>query len=187
MCKGICEVDGERERGGIVFFLYLSHLPFYFFILCFPVCVLYLLPSLFLFHPSFLISFGFLLPSSSFFVFLHFPFLTSLLFPFLHLLSFQSLISFLPHLFPLPPQVQQQEEEAKQRKMQEEMWTMHVDRCRLLGHDPYLTPIFDPTYQYFWDPVAANWQPYTGSGEKGCRPSLGGRVLATVIVIIKVL
>ncbi|XP_050692390.1 histone-lysine N-methyltransferase SETD2-like isoform X3 [Eriocheir sinensis] len=59
--------------------------------------------------------------------------------------------------------VQQQEEEAKQRKMQEEMWTMHVDRCRLLGHDPYLTPIFDPTYQYFWDPVAANWQPYTGS------------------------
>ncbi|MPC76872.1 Histone-lysine N-methyltransferase SETD2 [Portunus trituberculatus] len=47
--------------------------------------------------------------------------------------------------------------------MQEEMWTMHVDRCRHLGHDPYLTPIFDPTYQYFWDPVAANWQPYTGS------------------------
>ncbi|XP_042870780.1 histone-lysine N-methyltransferase SETD2-like isoform X2 [Penaeus japonicus] len=59
--------------------------------------------------------------------------------------------------------VQQEEEEAKQRKMQEEMWAMHVDRCRLLGHDPYLTPIFDPTYQYYWDPVAANWQPYNGS------------------------
>lgn len=72
-----------------------------------------------------------------------------------------------PALLIFPPQVQQQEEEAKQRKMQEEMWTMHVDRCRLLGHDPYLTPIFDPTYQYFWDPVAANWQPYTGSGEVG--------------------
>lgn len=59
--------------------------------------------------------------------------------------------------------VQQEEEEAKQRKMQEEMWAMHVDRCRLLGHDPYLTPIFDPTYQYYWDPVAATWQPYNGS------------------------
>lgn len=59
--------------------------------------------------------------------------------------------------------VQQEEEEAKQRKMQEEMWAMHVDRCRLLGQDPYLTPIFDPTYQYYWDPVAANWQPYNGS------------------------
>lgn len=59
--------------------------------------------------------------------------------------------------------VQQEEEEAKQRKMQEEMWAMHVDRCRVLGHDPYLTPIFDPTYQYYWDPVAANWQPYNGS------------------------
>lgn len=43
---------------------------------------------------------------------------------------------------------------------------MHVDRCRVLGHDPYLTPIFDPTYQYYWDPVAANWQPYNGSGKE---------------------
>lgn len=92
---------------------------------------------------------------------------TCLLFPNCSLVYavFPSQLAHLPCSF--PPQVQQQEEEAKQRKMQEEMWTMHVDRCRLLGHDPYLTPIFDPTYQYFWDPVAANWQPYTGSGEVG--------------------
>ncbi|KAK3863179.1 hypothetical protein Pcinc_031011, partial [Petrolisthes cinctipes] len=69
--------------------------------------------------------------------------------------------------------VQQEEEEAKQRKMQEEMWAMHVDRCRHLGHDPYLTPIFDPTYQYYWDPTAASWQPYTaGSGNTLLRHSV---------------
>lgn len=55
---------------------------------------------------------------------------------------------------------------------------MHVDRCRLLGHDPYLTPIFDPTYQYFWDPVAANWQPYTGSGE------IGRQVVMVVVLVL---
>ncbi|KAK7065809.1 Histone-lysine N-methyltransferase setd2 [Halocaridina rubra] len=60
-------------------------------------------------------------------------------------------------------QVQQEEEEAKQRKMQEEMWAMHVDRCRLLGQDPYLTPIFDPTCQYYWDPNNATWQRYNGT------------------------
>lgn len=75
----------------------------------------------------------------------------------------------------------QQEEEAKQRKMQEEMWAMHVDRCRLLGQDPYLTPIFDPTCQYYWDPNTASWQPYNGTEPNipvpaayGFRPSESG-------------
>ncbi|XP_068207077.1 histone-lysine N-methyltransferase SETD2 isoform X2 [Palaemon carinicauda] len=75
----------------------------------------------------------------------------------------------------------QQEEEAKQRKMQEEMWAMHVDRCRLLGQDPYLTPIFDPTCQFYWDPNTASWQPYNGTEPNipvpaayGYRPSESG-------------
>ena len=44
------------------------------------------------------------------------------------------------------------------------MWNVHVDRCRVLGQDPYLTPIFDPTGQYYWDPNCNSWQIYTGPG-----------------------
>ena len=55
-----------------------------------------------------------------------------------------------------------EDEAAKQKKMQEDMWNLHVDRCIVLGHDPYYTPIFNQSGEYYWDPSSNSWKFYTG-------------------------
>ncbi|KAF0296091.1 Histone-lysine N-methyltransferase SETD2 [Amphibalanus amphitrite] len=58
-------------------------------------------------------------------------------------------------------EVQREEEERRQRQQQQQLWRGHEKRCAMLGLDPHLTPIFDPSYQYYWEPSSGAWQPYT--------------------------
>ena len=44
-------------------------------------------------------------------------------------------------------EVQRDEEERRQRQQQQQLWQGHEKRCAMLGLDPHLTPIFDPSYQ----------------------------------------
>ncbi|XP_037075321.1 histone-lysine N-methyltransferase SETD2-like [Pollicipes pollicipes] len=53
------------------------------------------------------------------------------------------------------------DDQRRQQEQQQELWSGHEERCALLGLDPYLTPIFDASFQYYWEPSAGAWQPYT--------------------------
>ena len=49
--------------------------------------------------------------------------------------------------------------EDEQRRVQESMWSVHVERCSRSGLDPYHSPIVDPSGQYYWDAGNSAWVP----------------------------
>ncbi|KAF2368332.1 WW domain [Trinorchestia longiramus] len=49
----------------------------------------------------------------------------------------------------------------EQRRLQEGMWSVHVERCAHIGLDPYQSPIVDPSGQYYWDSSNSTWVPLT--------------------------
>ncbi|XP_018019257.1 microtubule-associated protein futsch isoform X2 [Hyalella azteca] len=52
-------------------------------------------------------------------------------------------------------------QEDEQRRLQEGMWSVHVERCGRIGLDPYHSPIVDPSGQYYWDASNSTWVPLT--------------------------
>jgi histone-lysine N-methyltransferase SETD2 len=54
--------------------------------------------------------------------------------------------------------VAQEEEDLKQRKMQEEIVTLHQNRCKILGLDPCTTPVVDVSGHYYLDPKTIEWR-----------------------------
>jgi len=54
--------------------------------------------------------------------------------------------------------VAQEEEDMKQRKMQEEIVSLHQHRCGLLGLDPCTTPVVDVSGHYYLDPKTIEWR-----------------------------
>lgn len=54
------------------------------------------------------------------------------------------------------------EQEAEERRRQQEFWRQHERNCMTIGADPRLTAPFDPNrgYQYVWNPQRGQWQNY---------------------------
>lgn len=54
--------------------------------------------------------------------------------------------------------VKQEEEDMKQRRMQDDMIVMHQHRCCALGLDPSTTPVVDISGHYYLDPTMIQWK-----------------------------
>ena len=54
--------------------------------------------------------------------------------------------------------VAQEEEEEKSRRQQDEMVSLHQERCARLGLDSTTVPIVDPSCNYFLDPNTVTWR-----------------------------
>lgn len=54
------------------------------------------------------------------------------------------------------------EQEAEERRRQQEFWRQHEQNCMMIGADPRFTAPFDPTrgYQYVWNQQRGQWQNY---------------------------
>lgn len=56
------------------------------------------------------------------------------------------------------------EQEAEERRRQQDLWRQHEKYCFMIGADPRLTAPFDPNnrgFQYVWNPQTGQWQNYS--------------------------
>jgi hypothetical protein len=60
--------------------------------------------------------------------------------------------------------VLQEEEDMKQRRMQDDMILMHQHRCSALGLDPSVTPVVDISGHYYLDSATIQWKRIVANG-----------------------
>jgi hypothetical protein len=60
--------------------------------------------------------------------------------------------------------VAQEEEDTRQRRLQEDMLFMHKQRCSALGLDSVVTPVVDMSGHYYLDPKLIQWKAILPNG-----------------------